>query len=272
MHNKTLIFTDLDGTLLDHHTYQTEAADGTIAQLKSKNIPIIPNTSKTRDELLLIRKDLQLNTPFISENGAAVYIPVNYFKTQPPGTEVQDGFWVKAFSRPKEFWLSLLTLEAKQFSADFHGFSQMSVEQLADLTGLSINDAALAKQRLYGEPVNWLGSQQAKQDFIKHMHLLGANVLEGGRFLHISGNCDKGQAQIWLAEQYKINQPEFTFTTIALGDSHNDIAMLEAADIAVLIRSPAHDFPTLQKETDIYKSSEYGPAGWAECLQKIIFK
>ncbi|MGB5447105.1 MAG: HAD-IIB family hydrolase [Psychromonas sp.] len=272
MHNKILIFTDLDGTLLDHHTYQTDAADDTIAQLKSKNIPIIPNTSKTRDELLLIREALQLDTPFISENGAAVYIPVNYFKTQPQGTELQEGFWVKAFSRPTAFWLSLLTQEAQQFSADFCGFSQMSAQQLADLTGLSLADATLAKRRQYGEPVNWLGSQQAKQDFIKHMHQLGANVLEGGRFLHISGNSDKGQAQTWLAQQYKINQPDLTLTTIALGDSHNDVAMLEAADIAVLVRSPAHDFPALQKENDIYKSSEYGPAGWAECLQKIIFK
>ncbi len=272
MHNSALIFTDLDGTLLDHHSYQTKAADSTIALLKANNIPIIPNTSKTCAELLLIRKELQLDTPFIIENGAAVYIPVDHFKIQPEGTTLQDGFWIKSFSQEKDFWLSLLTLKAKQFSTDFCGFSQMSVEQLADLTGLNLSDAALAKKRQYGEPVNWLGSEQTKSDFIKHMHSLGANVLEGGRFLHISGNCDKGQAQTWLAQQYKINQPDFTFTTIALGDSHNDIAMLEAADIAVLVRSPAHDFPVLEKETDSYKSREYGPAGWAECLQKIIFK
>jgi len=271
MQNKILIFTDLDGTLLDHYSYQTCAAESTIAQLKSKNIPIIPNTSKTRDELFLIRDKLALNGPFIIENGAAVYIPVNYFKRQPQGTERQDGFWVKSFCQKQDYWLSLLNSEANDFSADFRGFSQMSAQKLADLTGLSLADAVLAKQRQYGEPVDWLGEQQSKHDFIKHMHLLGANVLEGGRFLHISGNCDKGQAQSWLAQQYKINEPEQVFTTISLGDSHNDVAMLEAADIAVLVRSPAHSFPVLQKETDIYASSQYGPAGWAECLQKIIF-
>jgi mannosyl-3-phosphoglycerate phosphatase len=271
MQNKILIFTDLDGTLLDHYSYQTCAAEATIALLKSQHIPIIPNTSKTRDEVLLIRQELALNTPFIIENGAAVYIPVNYFKSQPQGCEQQDGFWIKSFSQKQDYWLSLLNSEAKQFNAHFRGFSQMSAQQLSELTGLSLTDAALAKQRQYGEPVDWLADQQSKDDFIKHMHLLGANVLEGGRFLHISGNCDKGQAQSWLAQQYKLNQPDAAFSTIALGDSHNDIAMLEAADIAVLIRSPAHAFPILQKQTDIYSSSKYGPAGWAECLQKIIF-
>ncbi len=101
MQNKILIFTDLDGTLLDHYTYQTHAAQATIAQLKSKDIPIIPNTSKTFAELLLMREELALNTPFIIENGAAVYIPVNYFKTQPQGTQLQDGFWVKSFCKSK---------------------------------------------------------------------------------------------------------------------------------------------------------------------------
>ncbi|MFT6924452.1 MAG: mannosyl-3-phosphoglycerate phosphatase [Psychromonas sp.] len=271
MNKKTLIFTDLDGTLLDHYTYQTDSADKTIAQLKEKNIPIIPNTSKTLDEVLLIREDLKLDSPFIIENGAAVYIPVNYFSEQPLGSRLENGFWVKSFCQKRDFWLSLLNLNAPQFSAHFRGFSQMSAQQLADLTGLSLTDAGLAKRRQYGEPLEWLGDQQSQANFIKQMKLSGANVLAGGRFLHISGNCDKGQAQSWLAQQYKINQAEQVFTTIALGDSHNDTAMLEAADVAVLVRSPAHDFPTLQRVTDVYFSREYGPAGWAECLQKIIF-
>jgi len=271
MNKKTLIFTDLDGTLLDHYTYQTRSAHHTIAQLKENNIPIIPNTSKTLGEVLIIRADLKLNTPFIIENGAAVYIPVNYFQTQPQDTQLENGFWVKSFSQKRDFWLSLLSLNAKQFNTHFRGFSQMSVEQLSELTGLSKTDASLAKMRQYGEPVDWLGDQQSQSDFVKHMHLLGANILKGGRFLHISGKCDKGQAQSWLAKQYKINQPDVAFSTIALGDSHNDTAMLEVADIAVLVRSPAHAFPILQRENNIYHSTEYGPAGWAQCLQKIIF-
>jgi len=270
MIKKTLVFTDLDGTLMDHYSYKTEDAEDTIVALKFHGIAIIPNTSKTLAEILLIRQQLHLTSPFIIENGAAVYIPVNYFKKQPPGTQLQGNFWVKPFCQDKAHWLSLLTEHAAQFSAGFEGFSQLTEAQLAELTGLSIEQAAMAKQRQYGEPLNWLGSKQVLTEFITHMQKLGANILQGGRFVHVSGHTDKGQAQRWLAKQYQKNNPTEEIQTIALGDSDNDSAMLETATIAVQIRSPVHDFPQLKRQHNVYQSQQYGPAGWAECLQKIV--
>ena len=69
---KNIIFSDLDGTLLDHFTYQSIAASETLQQLQHANIPVILNTSKTFAELSIIREDLDLDTPFIIENGAAI--------------------------------------------------------------------------------------------------------------------------------------------------------------------------------------------------------
>ena len=249
MNKKILIFTDLDGTLLDHYNYQTAPAEKMIATLALNDIPIIPNSSKTLPEILLIREQLKLNSPFIIENGAAVYIPVNYFQQQPADTTLQNGFWVKAFCKDKDHWLKLLSESGDSFNTAFQGFSEMNESELAELTGLSIENAGMAKQRQYGEPINWLGDEALKNEFIKKMDLLGAQVLQGGRFLHISGASDKGKAQAWLAEQYLDNEsnPDITETeTIALGDGKNDMAMLEQASIAVQIRSPVHDFPKIK--------------------------
>ena len=270
MRKEFLIFTDLDGTLLDHYDYKTEDAEETITSLKFHDIAIIPNSSKTCSEIVVIREQLNLHSPFIIENGAAVYIPVGYFNQQPPETELIGDFWVKSFCQNKAHWLDLLTKEAVAFQEDYQGFSQLTDQQLAELTGLSIEQATMAKQRQYGEPLNWLGNKQAKDDFIGHMQKLGANVLQGGRFIHVSGHCDKGQAQHWLAMQYQNEKPTKEVVTIALGDSGNDSAMLEAATVAVQIRSPVHDFPQLKRKNDVYKSNQYGPAGWAECIQKIV--
>jgi len=270
MNKKTLVFTDLDGTLLDHYSYATEDAEETIVALKFHDIPIIPNSSKTFSEIMEIRQQLRLTSPFIIENGAAVYIPINYFEKQPLGTHLEGHFWVKPFCESKAHWLSLLQQEATQFHAFFEGFSQLTTQQLADLTGLDNQQAEMAKQRQYGEPLNWLGSAQEKTEFIAHMQKSGANVLQGGRFLHVSGYCDKGQAQDWLALQYQDNKVASQVITIALGDSDNDSAMLEAATIAVQIRSPVHEFPQLKRQQDVYQSKQYGPAGWAECLQKTV--
>lgn len=270
MNIKRLVFTDLDGTLLDHYSYQTEAAEETIAALKYNDIPIIPNSSKTLQEILVIRRQLNLQSPFIIENGAAVYIPINYFKFQPAGTHLENDFWVKPFCQKSDYWLSLLAQQATQFRHDFHGFSQLTNAQLAKLTGLEIEQATLAKMRQYGEPIDWLGSAQSKAEFIRHMTALGVNILQGGRFLHVSGHCDKGQAQRWLAEQYQQQYPQKKIVTIALGDSDNDSAMLEEASIAIQIKSPVHDFPNLKRTHQVYQSSQHGPIGWAECLHQVL--
>ena len=282
MNKKILVFTDLDGTLLDHYTYQTEAAEDMLARLKSEDIAIIPNSSKTFSEISLIREQLQLNDPFIIENGAAVYIPVDYFQDQPADTSIEGDYWVKSFCEPKTHWLSLLNNQGKAFNKHYQGFSDMTIDQLVELTGLSIEHAEMAKQRHYGEPLNWTGDQQSQDEFTEYMVELGANVLQGGRFLHLSGHTDKGQAQKWLAEQYqhlsvthsnKVQSTENKLTqviTIALGDGKNDIAMLEQATFAVQVRSPAHDFPKLSRTDNVYQSRQFGPAGWAECLQKIL--
>ena len=265
-----IIFSDLDGTLLDHYTYQFSAASETLACLKNADIPVVLNTSKTYAELKIILKQLDLNTPFIVENGAAIYIPVGTFSSQPADTVKVDEYWVKSFCLPRTYWLNLLEEGCTAYAEHFKGFSHLSNQQLAELTGLDESEATRAKQRQFGEPVHWLSDKATKHAFMHHLIDLGANVVQGGRFIHVGGFCDKGQALIWLAEQYRQDQGYESLTTIALGDGENDIAMLEAADIAVQVRSPVHEFPTLYRQFNTIQTDSYGPKGWAEALQVLL--
>ncbi|GHE97383.1 HAD-IIB family hydrolase [Thalassotalea profundi] len=270
MPERVLIFTDLDGTLLDHYTYKADAALSTLAQLAAVDIPVILNTSKTKAELTAITKELAITTPFIVENGAAVFIPISTFAQQPEDTVQIDNYWVKSFCLPRQHWLDLLTEHCQAFHKNYKGFSQLTVEQLIELTGLTQKKAEQAKQRLFGEPLHWQGSDSEKEDFIQLLCDLGANVLQGGRFLHVSGYSDKGQAMIWLASLYRDFYNDNEVVTIALGDGDNDIAMLEAANIAIQVRSPVNDFPVLKRQVSTIKTQGYGPQGWAESLQQLL--
>ena len=74
-----LIFSDLDGSLLDIHTYDWQPAMPWLDRLQDNQIPIILCSSKTAAEMLDIQQDLGLEgLPFIAENGAVIQPDVRW--------------------------------------------------------------------------------------------------------------------------------------------------------------------------------------------------
>ncbi len=267
---QVLIFTDLDGTLLDHYSYKHEDAKACMERLLGHGIPIIPNTSKTFAELLVLRKRLALNGPFIVENGAAIYINKNFLPEKPKGAVWQDGFWVKSFSSRRSYWLGLIKKITPEFGHLFESFGNMPLERIVETTGLENDDALLSSQRQFGEPLLWKGTDEELESFILMLRRLGAYPVKGGRFLHVGGDCNKGIALTWLLREYQRQHKGITVSTIALGDGKNDVAMLEIADTAVRIASPVHEPPELERTSKLYTSNKLGPKGWTEVLDQLI--
>lgn len=267
---EVLIFTDLDGSLLDHFGYQVEPADRLLAQLERKHVPVIFCTSKTFSEVLELREQLNNSHPFIVENGAAIYLPKNYFPNTPPGFQPSHhpDYLIHSFCENRSHWLALLDAIQSDFSGQFIGFSQLGTEGIMRATGLTEARAARANDRQHSEPVKWLGNDAQKSRFIELMNQKGAKIEQGGRFLHVIGHCDKGRALNYLRHVFEAMQTS-PVNTIAIGDGDNDISMLQAADQAILIRSPVHPFPEVNNE-QLIKSQHYGPHGWVESLQKAL--
>ena len=161
---KTLVFTDMDGTLLDHHTYSFEAAKTGFNGIRKKDIPVIPTTSKTFAELQPLRESIGLDGPFIIENGAAIFIPHGFFKQKPSGTVWIDGYWCKAFISNKNYWIKLLEKIGSEFDGKYKQFSKMSIQEIQECTGFD-ERSSLAAKRQFGEPVLWLGTDEEKLRF-----------------------------------------------------------------------------------------------------------
>ncbi|MFT4614813.1 MAG: putative mannosyl-3-phosphoglycerate phosphatase (HAD superfamily), partial [Bacteroidia bacterium] len=119
---KQLIFTDLDGSLLDHYTYSFRSALPVLRQLERRLVPVVPVSSKTRAELEPLRHELANVGPFIVENGAAIFVPEGYFEQQPAGTTLRKGFWVREFVGPRQRWLDLLDGLRPEFFDEFDCF------------------------------------------------------------------------------------------------------------------------------------------------------
>mgnify|MGYP006076731819 CR=1 FL=1 len=266
-----LIFTDLDGSLLDHHSYSFAPALPLLAELEALNVPVIPITSKTFAEVMTLRGQLKNRHPFIVENGAAIYIPSRYFKTQPEHAILEDGFWVLRNVPRRAKWQQLLAERAADFKGEFETFDSIYAASgaagVAAITGLELSAAELANQREHSEPVHWIGSKQRKMSFVYRLKEAGAKVLQGGRFLNIGGDVDKGRAMLQLRDLYhreaSITEPNHC-QTLAIGDGDNDVAMLEVASSALVIRADNRSPPILKRSHDCYTSEQIGPLGWVE--------
>ena len=218
--------------------------------------------------MVVLRAELNNDHPFVIENGAAVCIPCDYFNKMPEDVIERDGYYIKEFVSSRKHWQKVLQGPELHLNDAFLTFQQAGIDKIMELTGLSIDQAHLASERQYGEPLKWLGSAQEFDIFKEYIASKGGYLLEGGRFIHLSGRCDKGHALKWLLNVYRSQLVDHECISIALGDSQNDIAMLKAADYGILIRSPAHEFPGT--EDIIYKTKAFGPKGWVEGVSQIF--
>lgn len=253
---QALIFTDLDGTLMEHETYSIDPAREMLAELARRQLQPILNSSKTRAEIEAIQRHLDLDAAFICENGAGLF---NYRQSQNQVTE-------KCFGTPLQDWLESVHKIRAQEAYQFQGFSDWSAEEVSTCTGLDEPSAELAKQREFSEPVLWHDSAEALQQFRVALERLDLQILEGGRFLSIQGHYDKATAMNWLQQQDE-NRGK---VIVALGDSPNDEAMLNAANIAVVVKSAKSDRLQLDQPEHIIHTSNPGPAGWQAAMEEVL--
>ncbi len=263
-----IIFTDLDGTLIDHYTYSYADAIKTINKLKQRKIPIVICTSKTRSEIEKLRKELDIKSPFISENGGAIFIPAKYFSTRYDFTQKTRRYNIIELGTGIEILAEVLD-RIKAKGIRITSFSDMSAKELSEDSGLKEEDAVYAKKREYDEAFKILD----KKDTGKVKAIIekaGYRFTEGGRYCHIMGKSDKGKAVKIIShlfrKEYKKNS--IKIKTIGLGDSINDMPMLENVDMPVIVKNSAH--PELKVDFKAIRTNLEGPKGWSRALEKLI--
>jgi len=264
---KPVIFTDLDGTLLDPETYSYDAALPSIAHLRSQEVPIIFCSAKTRAEQEVYRKELQINDPFIVENGGAVFISQGYFPFDFEYHKAKDGYQVIELGIPYHRIREILAQIRDDTGVDFRGFGDMSAEEVASLTRLDLEAAQRAKAREYDETLNLEGTPDEINIVLNAIKEKGLNYTSGGRYYDVTGPNDKGKATRILIALF--NRKSGPIKTIAIGDSPNDLPMLSAVDIPVLVQKVGGiwegiDIPNL------YRVEGIGPEGWARAVEEII--
>ena len=266
-----LILSDLDGTLLDVTTYSYEAAVEALALIKTRGVPLVLASSKTRAEMEPIRDQLDHHDPFIVENGGAVFVPTGFFSFPLNGTVLRGPYQVVEFGAPYAKLRSGLKEIAHTLQCRIRGFGDMSAEEVSQRTGLSRAEAVLAKQREYDEPFVIEGSSAAEE--IHHVaDARGLTCTRGGRFYHLLGHTDKGRACRYIIDCFRRQSGHAAMPrTIGLGDSLNDLPMLEAVDQPILVQRPDGSYEPEVKLPNLIRVPGIGPAGWNEAILSLLF-
>jgi mannosyl-3-phosphoglycerate phosphatase len=247
-----IVFTDLDGTLLDHHSYDFSPALPALKTLREHGIPVILASSKTAAEIAPLRQQLGLSAyPAIVENGAGLL-----------GADASSTDESTAYQQLRK----TLNKVPQSLRGLYVGFGDMTAQRVADTTGLPLAQAKLAKTRMYSEPGLWTGTPAQQRRFEGALAALGVSYRFGGRYLTLSFGRTKADQMQAIQKQYNAK------SVIALGDAPNDLEMLAAADHPILITNPDAKPMNVPDalEARLIRSTLPGPNGWTETIGALL--
>jgi mannosyl-3-phosphoglycerate phosphatase len=262
------LFTDLDGTLLEADTYRYDAARPALERLREQAVPLVICTSKTRAEVEPIRKELDNRDPFIVENGGALYIPHGYFKALPSGAVERGDYHVIEFGVLYSRLRQALRNIEEQLGVSLHGFGDMTLDEIVNATRLPQPDAERARQREYDEPFFIEGAGVSLPSLQKAAAQLGLTVVSGGCLYHLVGGTDKGRACRVLIDLYRKEWGETA--TAGIGDSLNDLPMLEMVDRPFLVERPGGGYAEGIVIEGVTRLQGVGPVGWTEGVRRLL--
>ena len=267
---EVIIFTDLDGSLLNHDNFEFDSIKPFIVKCIENNIQIIPNTSKTKCEVEYFCNQLGINLPFIVENGSAIYNSDLLFSN----CEMKNKTLI--LSRTSEEILEVFQNKIPlSFRRKCLFLSDMDTGQQTKVLGLKEENISFALNRLFSIPFVFDGSLEIKNEFKMLFNELDIKIHEGGRILNICDNCSKGDAMKIILEKLT-NNTKKKYHSIVVGDSSNDISMLKLSNQPCVVPLPNKDHMKNLKIKNIIIAKDFAPQGWREVvlksLQKINFK
>jgi mannosyl-3-phosphoglycerate phosphatase len=269
-----VVYTDLDGCLLDSTTYSYEPAAPALEALRARHIPLVLVSSKTRAEIEPLRHQLGHRDPFIVENGAAVFVPRGLFDFPLERARARTSYDVIELGLPYGILRDVLKQIEKTVATPLRGFGDLSVEEIMQVTGLTQQQALLAKEREYDEPYLLEGPPALVEEVCRQIVTRGLRWTKGGRLFHLTGDNNKGQAAALLLRCYQRQQrlqgQGEGIETVGIGDSINDAPLLAIVDYPILVQKSDGSYDPDIHIPGMTRAPGIGPVGWNHAVQELL--
>ena len=260
-----IVFTDLDGTLVDYETHSYAAALPALRRIGECSVPLVFCSSKTRAEMEEWRTSIGNAHPFIVENGAAIFIPAGYFPGQGQGIE-RGAYGVIELGEPRAALMEVLRSASVLTGTRILTFHDLSVEEVGRRYGIPHRLAILAVRREYDEPFEILDRGKAP-DLLAAIEQQGRRWTRSDRFFHITGQNSKAGAVQVLSRLYQHHVG--AATTYGFGDAMNDVEFLNTVDFPILVGS-LHAAEVQAAVPRAVLTNLPGPEGWNAKVLEIL--
>jgi mannosyl-3-phosphoglycerate phosphatase len=272
-----LIFTALEGALIDPRTDSFAGAEEALAELERRKIAFVLLTSRTREEIEPLRRKLGHNHPFVTENGGGIFFPDGYFSLRIPGAVRTARYLSIGQGRPYAEVCEALDEIAEECAVGVAGFHHMSLREIADNTGLRPRSAELARAREFDEPFYFTSTDEKSiARFVQAARERGFDTRRGPTFWHLSARCDAARAVRTLAQLFR-EAAHTKLRLVGIGGSEEDLPWLRAVDHPVLLpdsreaaKATDHRAVSRGQTKAIAVGDAPGAAGWNRAILDII--
>lgn len=262
---KPVIFTDLDGTLLDDQ-YSFKEALPALRLAKKETIPLIFCTSKTEHETKIYLKKAKIDHPFVIENGGAIFIPKNYFGFKFGYDKIKNNYFVIELGTPYNILKNFANKIEKEIKCNIIDFSGIDTKSIAKETGLRLSEARLAKKRKYS--FQFKIKDNKIKEIVKTIKKYKLNYTKGKKYHYIMKGNDKAMAVRILTKLYKKKYKNIL--TIGLGNDFNDLPMLKAVDKPFLIKNKKGYDKEIAKIKNIIKTNFTSSKGFNKAILDFL--
>ena len=258
-----LVAMDLDGTLLSDELEITDRDRQAVKRLLDNDIKLILASGRPMQSMLNYAKQLDVDLPLVSSNGALVYNIKEdniSFKTLIP-TEVTKE--IIAYAKERSFPLSIytkeeiITLDDKmaQGHLEHEGIEAKKVDSITELEKDVVKILFYLEDKVLRTEVKSYLTQEYKD-------LLYITQSEEGFFEIMNQKSSKGKAIKYMMEDMEIPVER----TVAIGNNYNDLTMFEVVGLSIATANA----PTEVKKRVDYVTKEPTDSGVAHAVDKFI--
>jgi HAD superfamily hydrolase (TIGR01484 family) len=257
----TLLFSDVDGTLLDRQGRFAMTAQELAPHLRT--LQIVLASSRTVRELADVQRALGITGPVVAENGAVIGLPWDANDTAPASRTVIDGrAWSLIGSDETATSLQALVREAAR-AVGVSYVDQVDVEPMVDRR----RSVAL---RAAGDGDDQLATLLP---LLQALRGRGLTVASGGAWWLVTRDADKGRGALQLLERLRQTDARVRdqlLVIAAVGDGDNDVPLLQVVEQRFAIaRADGTWHADLRAVAGVRLVQTPGIDGWCDVIEAL---